>query len=252
MTKLYWVGLILLFLLFPKCSNTNIPSITVAAAASTQFVLAELIETFENNNPIKINTIISSSGKLTAQIEYGADVDIFISANKKYTDYLFSKNLAISKPLIYAHGNIVLWTYKDLVLDSNLNFLTKKNIKNIAIADPQTAPYGELSLKILRSSGVFDLIKDKIVLGESISQVNQYITTQSVDVGLTSKSVVLARKKHGKGKFLEIPDFRIKQSMILIKQKEKAPDKNAQLFYDFLQSETGKSIFKNHGYDINK
>ena len=133
-----------------------------------------------------------------------------------------------------------------------MNFLTKKNIKNIAIADPQTAPYGELSLKILRSSGVFDLIKDKIVLGESISQVNQYITTQSVDVGLTSKSVVLARKKHGKGKFLEIPDFRIKQSMILIKQKEKAPDKNAQLFYDFLQSETGKSIFKNHGYDINK
>lgn len=252
MNKIYLGYLLLIILLFPKCSAPGNPAVTVAAAASTQFVLEELIETFESDHAIKINTIISSSGKLAAQIEHGADIDIFISANSKYTDYLFSKHLAFSEPLIYAHGNIVLWTYKDIALDSNLYFLANKNIKKIAMADPKTAPYGQLSLEILKSSGIYDLIKNKIVLGESISQVNQYVTTQSVDIGLTSKSVVFATKMRGKGAFLEIPDFSIKQSMILIKHKGKTPDKNTLLFYDFLQSEKGKNIFKNHGYDISK
>ena len=252
MNKIYWGALLLIILLSLKCTTNN-PRITVAAAASTQFVLEELIQAFESDYAIEINTIISSSGKLAAQIEHGADIDIFISANSKYTDYLFSKHLAFSEPLIYAHGNVVLWTFKDdITLDSNLNFMANKDIKNIAIADPKTAPYGELSVKILKSAGVYDLIKGKIVLGESISQVNQYVTTQSVDIGLTSMSVVLSKKMRGKGAFLQIPNFNIKQSMILIKHKGESPNNETQLFYDFLQSKKGKNIFKTHGYDISK
>jgi len=233
-----------LFVTLVSCSpGANSNKITVAAAASTQYVLEDLIETFEVTHDLKVEKVISSSGKLAAQIENGGPFDLFISADTKYPNYLHSKGLSVDKPIVYARGKVVMWTYDDIDLSSTLDLLASPTIEKIGMADPQTAPYGELCLKMLQETGVYDNIKEKIVLGESISQVNQYVTTKAVDIGLTSKSVVMAPKLKGKGHFQEIPDYSLEQSMIMIQKNE-----NTSLFYSFLQSEAAKSIFEKHGY----
>ena len=215
-----WWGICftLLITLFACTASTNNDSnkIRVAAAASTQFVLEELIREFEKEQTIKVEKIISSSGKLAAQIENAAPIDLFISADTKYPNYLAKKGLAEYSPVVYARGKLVLWTYKEIDLSTSLELLKSSTIEKIAMADPQTAPYGQLCLEILKEAGIYEAIKDKIVLGESISQVNQYITTQSVDIGLTAKSVVMAPQLKGKGKFQEIPNYSLEQSMLMI------------------------------------
>ncbi|MDQ7056815.1 MAG: substrate-binding domain-containing protein [Persephonella sp.] len=70
-------------------------SLKIAAAANVQYPLRELIKLFESRYPdVRVVTVISSSGKLTAQIERGAPYHIFMSANMKYPEYLYRKGLA--------------------------------------------------------------------------------------------------------------------------------------------------------------
>ena len=85
-------------------------------------------------------------------------------------------------PRVYAHGKLGLWTLKEL--PPTLALLTTDTIQKIAIANPKTAPYGKASIEALKALPVsIEQVKHKLVFGESISQVNQFITTGSVDIG---------------------------------------------------------------------
>ncbi|WP_264791233.1 molybdate ABC transporter substrate-binding protein [Aureispira anguillae] len=247
------IGVIYLVVLYVTilmgCSSTpKSNKIIVAAAASTQYVLDELIELYQKDQAVRIESIISSSGKLTAQIEQGAPVDIFISADTTYPNYLAQKGLGVEQPVVYASGKLIVWTYADLNLSGGLNILTDPSIQKITIADPKTAPYGLLSQQILNDKKIYNSIQSKLVLGESVGQVNQYITTQAVTLGLTAKSVVMAPNLKQKGHFWEIPNYALEQSMLLIKREN--PSGVALNFYQFLQSKAAKLIFEKHGYAV--
>ena len=129
----------------PLLSLTSVAQkkINVAAAANVQFVLNELVKDFDNSTGIKTNVILSSSGKLTAQIKEGAPYDVFVSADMKYPQELYKSGYAIDSPKVYANGLLVLWTIQPGIKPvADLSVLTSDAIKKIAIANPQTAPYG--------------------------------------------------------------------------------------------------------------
>ena len=54
-----------------------------------QFAMEALTEAFSQEMGIEVETVVSSSGKLTAQIKAGAPYDIFVSADMKYPNTLF-------------------------------------------------------------------------------------------------------------------------------------------------------------------
>ena len=60
----------------------------IFCAASLTDVVSDIISSYESetNTVVKLN--LASSGTLARQIENGAQPDIFISANKKWLDYL--------------------------------------------------------------------------------------------------------------------------------------------------------------------
>lgn len=240
----------ILFLINSCISTEKKITVRVATAASVQYVLEDLIKIFESQNDIKIEMVVSSSGKLVAQIEQGAPIDLFVSADTKYPDYLKEKSLIIGEPIVYAKGKLVLWTCKKMDLTKGLNSLLNPEVQKIAIADSITAPYGKLAVQALRDANIYPNIASKIVWGESISQVNQYVHTQVVELGLTAKSVVLSGKLKGQGNFIEIPNYSLDQSMVLIPQKDEAKAKAAKAFFDFLQSDAAKRGFQQNGYDV--
>jgi molybdate transport system substrate-binding protein len=96
-------------------------------------------------------------------------------------------------------------------------------------------------------------VQSKLVLGESISQTNQYIFSGIADIGITAKSVVMSDKMRGQGRWIELPTHSyqaIKQAAVVLKQgKEKNP-KAAQAFMNFLKSSTAQEIFKKNGYSF--
>lgn len=241
--------LFLLILFLPAAVSAQ--EITVAAAANVQYPLEEFKAEFEKNTNIKIQTVIGSSGKLTAQIENGAPFDIFIAADMEYPRTLHKEGLTHQPPGIYAYGALVLWTFKDLDLSKGMDVLADPSVKKVALANPKTAPYGRQAVNAMKHYKLYKETQSKLVYGESISQVNQFVATQAVDVGFTAKSAVLAPGLKEKGRWVEVDPGSydpIAQGVVILKHAEGNNLKEARAFYDFLFSPPAREIFKKYGY----
>ncbi len=178
--------------------------ITIAGAANVQFTLEDLKAEFTKETGIDVKTVIGSSGKLTSQIENGAPFDVFLSADMKYPETLYKEGFSLRSPKVYAYGVLVLWTMKELDLSKGVNVFNDPGIVKIALANPELAPYGRQAVNALKFYKLYEPLQKKLVLGESIAQANQFITTGAADIGFTAKSVVLASNMKDKGKWVEV------------------------------------------------
>lgn len=221
----------------------------VAVAANAQFVSQKLKEEFKKEAGIDADLTVSSSGKLTAQIEQGAPFDVFMSADMKYPQELADKGRTIDKPVIYAYGTLVMWSLQKRDLSKGLNTVLSSDINKIAVANPKLAPYGEAAIAALGWHNLLEKAEPKIVYGESIAQVNQYLLTGAADIAFTAKSVVLDTAMSGKGSWVEVNKSLyspIAQGVVVIKNSANADA--AKKFYRFLFSKKAKAIFVKYGY----
>ena len=233
---------------FTNCQTTENNYLRIATAANMQFAMKAITKAFTEKTNIKCETIVGSSGKLTAQIKAGAPYDIFVSADMKYPNKLYKDGLSSAKPKVYANGKLVLWSMKNEIR-LNIETIISNNINHIALANPKTAPYGKAAMETLDFYKFTNQIEDKLVFGESISQTNQFINSQAAEIGFTAKSVVLSPLMKGKGQWIEILDSvysPIEQGIILLND----PTEDAKQFQAFLFSEQGSAILKSYGYDV--
>lgn len=249
------INALIFFLVISVSTSFAQKKLTIAAAANVQYVLNELSKDFETSTGIKTDIILNSSGKLTAQIKESAPYDVFVSADMKYPQELYKSGYATDSPKVYANGLLVLWTTQTAIKpDANLNVLTSDAVKKIAIANPQTAPYGQASVEAMSYYKVYDKVKDKLVYGESISQTNQYIISGSAEIGFTAKSIVLADEMKSKGTWIDI-DRRsykpIAQGAVILQHGNETNHDAAKKFYDYLYSKKARSILKKYGYVVN-
>jgi len=228
--------------------------LTVAAAANVQYVMNELVKDFESSTGIKADVILGSSGKLTAQIKESAPYDVFVSADMNYPRELYNSGFAIDSPKVYANGLLVLWTTNTSIKPANdLRVLISDAVKKIAIANPETAPYGTASVEAMNYYKVYDKVKDKLVYGESISQTNQFIIAGAADIGFTAKSIVLSSEMKGKGTWADINPKSynpIRQGAVILKHGNETNHDAAKKFYDYLFSQRAKNILTKYGYVI--
>lgn len=233
------------------CQSKDKHKLTIAVAANMQFAMEPLIQTFTHETGITCEMAISSSGKLTAQIEEGAPFDLFISADMKYPTRLFEKGLSTAAPEVYAYGKLVLWSMME-DLEPSFELLSEEKIHHIALANPKTAPYGVAATQVLKHFKLLDALQHKLVYGESISQTNQFIVSKAAELGFTAKSVVLSPRMNGNGQWLDIDMSLyspIAQGVVMLRHTDQ--DKVIiQQFYNFLFSEKAKEILVRFGYQI--
>ena len=225
--------------------------LTVAVAANVKFAFADLQQAFTRETGIEVKSVFGSSGKLTAQIKSGAPFDVFLSANMKYPDNLYQSGFAVTKPRVYANGVLVLWTLNPLDLGKGIQVLNDPAVQKIAVANPKLAPYGREAINALAHFKLRKAVESKLIYGENISQVSQYIDSKSADIGFTAKSVVLAPQLAGQGKWVELPKDSYKpiaQGVVILKHAEAANSESAQRFLEFLASPAARSIFGKYGY----
>ncbi len=237
-----------LMLALSACQNKHrIKPLRIASAASLQYVLKDLTETFTEQSNIPCELIFSSSGKLTAQIKSGAPYDVFLSADRKYTEELAASDFALSPPKVFAHGKLVLWSLDGAL--KGLDDLKKSNYEHIALANERTAPYGMAAKEVLVHSKILPDVASKLVFGESIAQVNQFVHSGAADVGFTAKSVVLSKQLSGVGSWVEI-DAKwyspIEHSIVVLKSKRE-DEGDAEKFSNFLFSKLAQIILDGYG-----
>ena len=229
-------------------------SINVAVAANVSYAMPVLISAFKVHHPeIQVQTTLSSSGKLTAQIQNGAPYDIFLSANMKYPWALYKNGLALTKPLIYAQGSLSMFSTKKRDFTQGIMLVKAKSIRRIAIANPTTAPYGKAALEALKNAHLYTTIKHKLIYAESASQTLSY-TIAAADLGFIAKSALYSPKMKQFQQGVNFTDVApelytpISQGIVILKHAKQ--NKEAQAFYDFILSKEAKDIFKHYGYRV--
>lgn len=243
----------LLALLTACTSRPAAQGLTLAVAANMQFAMDELTAQFTAQTGIPCQVVISSSGKLTAQIREGAPFDVFVSADMKYPQTLHAEGLTAAPPRVYARGRLVLWSLYDDI-PPYFEQLSRPAVSHVALANPQTAPYGVAARSVLQHHQLWDSLAKKFVFGESISQTNQFILSRSAEIGFTALSVVLSPRMKGQGQWREIPPdlyAPIEQGVVQLRREGVDPAA-ARRFYDFLFSSEAQQVLEEFGYFVDE
>lgn len=95
-----------------------------------------------------------------------------------------------------------------LNIDSGLKAFLDPGAKKIAIANPKHAPYGQAAVAALQTEGIYDKVKDKLVLGENISRTATFVVSGAADVGVVALSRALAQYE-GQGALYRNPRGRV-------------------------------------------
>ena len=250
-TRFFFVGILTVL---TACKTTEEhKTITIATAANMQFAMQELADTFTQKTGTSCDLVISSSGKLTAQIKEGAPYDIFVAANMKYPQEVYAAGQAKTAPKVYAYGKLVLWSLNENIR-VDLETLESEAIHHIALANPKTAPYGTAAVSALTQLKIYDRIQNKLVFGESISQTNQFILSGAAELGFTAMSVVKAPSMKSRGVWISVADTLydpIEQGVVLI-EHDATTKPEAAAFYEYLFSEEAQKILQDFGYSIHE
>ena len=243
---------ILCVLILSGAKLVGAEEVTIAAASDLNFAFKELVAEYEQATRDHVKLSLGSSGNFYAQIQNGAPFDLYFSADIGYPRKLEEAGLTAPGSLYrYAVGRIVMWTGTASRLDvaKHFDLLREPGIKKIAIANPKHAPYGRAAVAAMESSHVYELVKDKLILGENVSQAAQFIESGACDIGIIALSLALSPAMRGKGAYWEIPVESyppLDQGAVILKQSKHQDA--ARRFLEFLKGSQGQEIMRRYGF----
>jgi molybdate transport system substrate-binding protein len=217
----------------------------IAAAADLQPVLPPILKRFEQSTGVHVEATYQASAGLTTQILNGAPFDVFLSADMDYPRRLLRAGLADSGGLIdyveavnYADGTLVLWARKDSSLPPpSLDLLRNPELRRLAIANPDRAPYGRAAVAAITKLKLNDSLRSKLVTAEDIAQAAQFVDSGNADAGLISLTAALTPRLSASGRYFVIPrDLYppIRQGAVIISRT--AHSREARAFLQYLLS----------------
>jgi molybdate transport system substrate-binding protein len=228
-------------------------SLLVAAASDLHYAFKELTTAFEKNTGHPVKLSLGSSGNFFAQIQNGAPFDVYFSADIGFPKKLIESGHALPDTLYqYATGRIVLWTPKTsglAVQQRGMEALSDPSIRKIAIANPKHAPYGRAAVAAMQHAKLYDRVKDKIVLGENVSQAAQFVESGAVDIGIIALSLAKGPTMQAAGSYWLIPAEThqpIDQGAVIIKATQNRDA--AQAFLDFLRTPPARQVMRQYGF----
>jgi len=246
--------IVLCMLLITGVNRSVAEEITIAAAADLNFAFKEIVAEYEKTTGNHVKLTLGSSGNYFAQIQNGAPFDLYFSADIAYPRKLEEAGLTVPGSLYqYAVGRIVLWAGKGSHLDisKGLEVLREPTIRKVAIANPKHAPYGKAAVAAMDYFKVYDQVKDKLVLGENISQAAQFVESGAADVGIIALSLALAPPMQAAGHYWEIPADAhppIEQGAVMLMGGKN--QESAKAFLSFIQGVEGQAMMKRYGFII--
>jgi len=147
--------------------------ITVAVASSYAEQAKVYAAQFEQKHNVSVRLISGSTGRLYNQIKQGAPFDIWIAAGSQYID--------LDKPhKAMGDGYLAVQLGKHFTMD--LSQLMQANIRKIAIANLQTAPFGAAAKQVLQQQGLWQTLKPKLVYAQNAMQASMMVNQGLVDV----------------------------------------------------------------------
>lgn len=243
--------LCVLVLFASACSSKKAPDsaqakeVRVAAASDLTRAFTEVGAAFEKKTGIKASFNFGSSGLLAKQIEQGAPFALYAAANKSFVDQVVKAGKCDpTTAQLYSRGRLVMWAKNGA--PAKIADLVDPKYKRIGIANPDHAPYGKAAKQALEKAGIYEQIKDRIVLGENISATFTYAKEGSVDIALVALSLATSTDASMYSPVeLDLHDP-LEQTMVVC---GKGPEADAaRQLADFIVGDEGRSIMERYGF----
>ena len=251
----YYCYILVVVVLFSACRQNKTrdnEEPLVFCAASLTDVVSDIAFFYESELNTKVKLNLASSGTLARQIENGAQPDIFISANKKWLDYLIQINIVDKETAKRIAGNkMVLIAPADSKLQA---FEFSENIDlpglfkgRISIGDPKHVPAGTYAVQVLGNLGCKEELEPRFLPAKDVRSALMVVELGEVEAGIVYKTDAL---KSTKVKILtEFPDSLhqpVGYYMAIIKGEKN--DRALQL-YNYIVSEKMDPVWKKYGFE---
>jgi molybdate transport system substrate-binding protein len=225
----------------------------IAAAADLKFALDAVAAQFKTETGNELKITYGSSGNFVRQLQQGAPFELFLSADEGFVFQLADAGKTLDRGTLYAQGRVVLFAPHGSSLKPDAQFadlkaaLSDGRLQKFAIANPEHAPYGRAAEQALRSQGLWDALKPKLVLGEDVSQAAQFATTGSTQGGIFAYSLALSPEVSKLGTFALVPaewHDPLRQRMVLMKNAGAI----AKAFFAYVQTPPARAVFRKFGF----
>jgi len=225
--------------------------VRAAVAANFTVPVQKIAELFQADTGHTVKASYGSTGKFYSQIKNGAPFDVLLAADDTTPAKMGKEGLGNpASQFTYAIGKLVLWSKKPGYVDAKGHVLQSK-FEKLAIANPKLAPYGVAAQETLESLGLWASVKDRIVMGESITQTMQFADTANTDMAFIALSQTVKDGKTIEGSQWVVPKHLfnpIRQDAIVLGSVQ---DKEAtEAFMKYLKSDKAIAVIKSFGYDL--
>ncbi|WP_164670543.1 molybdate ABC transporter substrate-binding protein [Virgibacillus doumboii] len=250
----YITGTILVIaLLLSGCSNQQSSEehkVFISAAASLSGVLSELTDAFKSEHPNTTLTMnYGASGKLTQQIQQGAPVDVFLSADQKWMDNLADQDMIMEDTRTdFTTNKLVLVANNNATFSiDSLQDLPTSGLNQIGIGNPESVPAGDYAKQALSGSGIWDEIEGQLVYAKDVRQVLTYVESGNMDIGFVYASDL---ERSELVKKISAIDESLYDPIVYPAAVMSSSDtvEQAQKFIEFLQTDEAQSIFAEYGF----
>ncbi len=248
---LIWVGMVILIqVLIEGCQpdkTHNSSSLSIAAAASLMNVVQEVNQRYHRQLPdIQLEVSFGATSLLARQVEQGAPVDVILSANREWMDYLIQKRKVDPKSVIIIAQNRMVWvvpatsslnTVSDTILNGN-------TVHRIAVADWHHVPAGKYARYVLQKMGIWEVLKPRLIPALDVRAALAYVEQGNAELGMVYESDARISQKV---KSIPVPDayqpFIIYEGGITV-----TANSMARNYLQFWSSDTTQKILKKFGF----
>lgn len=183
------------------------------------------------------------------QISQGAGADLFFSATEDKFEKLVHDGDIDKKDStdLLKNDLVMIVPEKNSAHLTHLNDLKKDSAEKIALGTPESVPAGQYAKQSLTALSLWGKVKDKVVYAKDVRQVLSYVETGNVDAGLVYKTDALISKKV---KITDEAPAKTHDPIVypLGIVKDTKHRKEAEAFYQYLQSDEAMKVFKKYGF----
>jgi molybdate transport system substrate-binding protein len=232
-------------------------TITVFAAASLTEAFKDVSIAFTRENPgttVRFN--FAGSQQLAAQLEQGAQADVFASADERWMTYAREHSLIAGDPAIFARNRLVVIMPKSNPARLNrLQDLARKGVKLVIAAE--AVPAGKYTRDMLQNlaqtSGFASDFQGRVLANvvsneETVKGVVTKVQLGEADAGVVYRTDVTPELSRFV-RVIEIPDAQnpIASYPIATVRASSNPD-GGRGFVTFVVSAEGQRIMQQHGF----
>lgn len=189
MNRVWWTGVVyslLLLVAIPARSEEA----TIAVAANFRDVALQIARAIEAESDHRYQVISGSTGALYTQIRNSAPFDVFLAADLARPTWLFEEGMTTADGVrVYAVGQLALWR-PALSAGKPDDVIANPQLRRIAMANPQLAPYGAAAEAYLESTGLMEGVRRRLVMAGNVSATYSLVATGNADIGLVAASTL--------------------------------------------------------------